>query len=108
VSREAEFDPGFLRFSSRYLVVGNSFEKAVATLLPSPCMTGMMDMKMPAAMSPYSTAVAPDSSLTNFTRIVILQRLQSVLAAGKSPPVLLWLSRCGAGADRIEAPLRGG
>jgi hypothetical protein len=55
-----------------------------------------MDMEMPAAMSPYSTAVAPDSSLTNFTRIVILQRLQSVLAAGKLPPVLLWLSRCGA------------
>ena len=37
-----------------------------------------------------------------------LQRLQSARAGGKMPPVLLWLSRCGAGADRIEAPLRGG
>jgi hypothetical protein len=46
-------------------------------------------------MSPYSTAVAPDSSLTNFTRNLISERLQSVLAVGKMPPMLLWFSRCG-------------
>jgi hypothetical protein len=92
----------------RYLVGVDTVVNVVASLVPSPCMTAMMDMEMPAAMSPYSTAVAPDSSLTNFTRIVILQRLQSVLAAGKLPPVLLWLSRCGGRADRIEPPLRGG
>jgi hypothetical protein len=55
----------------RYLVVVDTVVNVVASLVPSPCMTAMIDMEMPAAISPYSTAVAPDSSRTNFTTIDI-------------------------------------
>src|SRR5262249_40869827 len=75
-----------IRGRPRHHLVGvDTVVNVVASLVPSPCMTAMMDMEMPAAMSPYSTAVAPDSSVTNFTRNFIRARLQSLLAAGKMP-----------------------
>jgi hypothetical protein len=46
-------------------------------------------MEMPAAMSPYSTAVAPDSSLANFTSIVISSASRSVRAAGNAPGAVM-------------------
>ena len=40
----------------------------VLSLEPRPFVTVMMATAMPAAISPYSMAVAPDSSRRNFSR----------------------------------------
>jgi hypothetical protein len=40
--------------------------KFVLSEEPSPLTTAMIAREMPAAISPYSIAVAPDSSETNF------------------------------------------
>ena len=42
----------------------------VLSFVPSPFMTAMIASEMPAAISPYSMAVAPDSSARN-ARIVL-------------------------------------
>ena len=41
----------------------------VFRLLPSPLTTAMIASAIPAAISPYSMAVAPDSSDKNFTKL---------------------------------------
>jgi|ERR1700684_1265563 hypothetical protein len=41
----------------------------VFRLLPSPLTTAMIASAIPAAISPYSIAVAPDSSDKNFTKL---------------------------------------
>ena len=40
-------------------------EKVVLTFAPTPFTAVMMAIEMPAAISPYSMAVAPDSSAKN-------------------------------------------
>src|ERR1700676_3517840 len=50
--------------------------KVVFRLVPTPCTTAMIATEMPAAMRPYSMAVAPDSSLAKrFTRFFILSSI---------------------------------
>jgi hypothetical protein len=43
----------------------------VLSLLPSPFTTAIMASEMPAAIKPYSMAVAPDSSVMNLRRVFI-------------------------------------
>jgi hypothetical protein len=45
----------------------------VLSLVPRPLMTAMMASEMPAAIRPYSMAVAPDSSARNL-RIVLMRQ----------------------------------
>src|SRR5205807_2253210 len=47
-----------------YLSAVETEVKVVFNLEPSPCTTAIIATEMPAAMRPYSMAVAPDSSLT--------------------------------------------
>jgi hypothetical protein len=42
--------------------------KVVVNFEPTPCTTAMIATEMPAAIRPYSMAVAPDSSFRNFKR----------------------------------------
>jgi hypothetical protein len=44
----------------------------VLSLLPSPFTTAMMASEMPAAINPYSIAVAPDSSARNALIIFVI------------------------------------
>ena len=56
---------------------------AVLSFEPRPCTTAMMATEIPAAIRPYSMAVAPDSSFTKReTRFVILV----------APSIHTWLS----------------
>jgi hypothetical protein len=43
----------------------------VFRLVPRPLTTAMIASEMPAAISPYSMAVAPDSSAKNFLRMLL-------------------------------------
>ena len=46
--------------------------KVALSLVPRPCTTAMIATEMPAAIRPYSMAVAPDSSFTKrLTRFFI-------------------------------------
>src|SRR4026208_1717720 len=47
------------QFSASFTLV-----KVEVSLVPRPCTTAMMATEMPAAIRPYSIAVAPDSSAT--------------------------------------------
>src|SRR5438445_12517088 len=51
------------RGGKRYLSAVETEVKVVFNLEPSPCTTAIIATEMPAAMRPYSMAVAPDSSL---------------------------------------------
>src|ERR1700687_1445715 len=62
--------------------------KVVLSCVPRPLTTAMIATEMPAAMRPYSMAVAPDSSFTNFKRFFIF---------GSIGPQQ-WLSERGSGA----------
>ena len=44
--------------------------KLVFIWVPTPCTAVMIAMAMPAAISPYSMAVAPDSSARNFWKTI--------------------------------------
>ena len=44
-------------------------ENVVFSWVPTDCTAAMMTTEMPAAMRPYSIAVAPDSSLRNATKL---------------------------------------
>jgi hypothetical protein len=54
---------GLLR--ERYYTAVDIAENVALSLVPIPLMTEMMATAMPAAISPYSMAVAPDSSRKN-------------------------------------------
>jgi hypothetical protein len=56
------------------------FEKAVASFEPIPFTTAMIATEIPAAMSPYSMAVAPDSFFAKRENRVIIRTLLSPLA----------------------------
>jgi hypothetical protein len=43
------------------------------SFVPSPFTAAMMASEMPAAINPYSIAVAPDSSAMNFRMIVFMR-----------------------------------
>jgi hypothetical protein len=45
----------------------------VLSSVPSPFTAAMMASEMPAAINPYSIAVAPDSSAMNFRKISFMQ-----------------------------------
>jgi hypothetical protein len=45
-------------------------EKVVLSFVPRPFTTAMMAMEIPAAIRPYSMAVAPDSSAKNWRNFV--------------------------------------
>src|SRR5262245_54954963 len=70
-----------------YLSAVWTLVKVVINFEPRPCTTAMMATEMPAAIRPYSMAVAPDSSFTNLISFVIVQLLRST-----------WLSERGPGA----------
>ena len=56
-------------------------EGRVQLRVAMPCTTAMIATEMPAAMRPYSTAVAPDSSFTKrFTRFVIVSSIDPHVA----------------------------
>ena len=46
-------------------------ENLLLSLVPSPFTIAMMASEMPAAISPYSMAVAPDSSVRNLRSVFI-------------------------------------
>ena len=50
-------------FRLAYLRAVETDEKVVVSFVPRPCTTAMIATEMPAAMSPYSMAVAAVSSL---------------------------------------------
>ena len=60
-----------------YLSAVWTVPKVVFRLVPRPFTTEMIATEIPAAMSPYSMAVAPDSSLTNRIRnlYIVISRL---------------------------------
>jgi hypothetical protein len=53
----------------------------VLILVPSPFTTAMIANEMPAAIKPYSIAVAPDSSARNFLNmaLIAMKSFQSTL-----------------------------
>src|SRR5271154_4988045 len=68
----------------------------VFRLLPSPLITAMIASAIPAAISPYSIAVAPDSSDMNFKRLYFKPaslRLCENVQPGKSTARHLRLSK---------------
>jgi len=56
----------------------------VFRLLPSPLTTAMIASAMPAAISPYSIAVAPDSSDKNFKKICFKAASRGVCGIGST------------------------
>ena len=64
--------PGYLPALASEL---ETFENVVFNWLPSEFTTAMMATEMPAAMRPYSIAVAPDSSLAKRLRMVFIDLL---------------------------------
>src|ERR1051326_1862722 len=50
--------------SDAYLRALETLEKVDFRFVPRPCTTAMIETEMPAAMRPYSMAVAPDWSFT--------------------------------------------
>src|SRR5271165_6853387 len=76
------------RRRSAYLSAVETLVKVVFSFEPRPCTTAMIATEMPAALRPYSMAVAPDSSFTNFKRFFIF---------GSIGPQQ-WLSERGSGA----------
>src|SRR5262249_29787894 len=63
---------------SAYLIAVATELKVVFSFEPSVPTTVMIATEMPAAMRPYSMAVAPDSFFTNFP--------MSFISASKNPP----------------------
>src|ERR1700716_774069 len=55
--------PAVAREPNAHLSAPCTLPKVVFSLEPSPCTTAMIATEMPAAMRPYSMAVAPDSFL---------------------------------------------
>ena len=53
-----------------YLSAVWTLVKVVFNFEPRPCTTAMMATEMPAAIRPYSMAVAPDSSFTNVNQVL--------------------------------------
>src|SRR5207237_10739273 len=70
---------GALRIASKtnaYLSAVWTLVKVVFNFEPRPCTTAMIATEIPAAMRPYSMAVAPDSSFTKrLTRFVMCNSL---------------------------------
>src|ERR1700690_41373 len=66
------------RFGFDYLSAVETDEKVVFRLVPRPCTTAMIATEMPAAMRPYSMAVAPDSSFTKRAKRVFMSWLLKV------------------------------
>jgi len=59
--------------------------KVAFRLVPRPCTTAMIATEMPAAIKPYSMAVAPDLSFKNLAIAVLLYpRLGDVAACGST------------------------
>ena len=54
--------------------------KVVFSFEPRPCRTAMFATEMPAAMRPYSMAVAPDSSFAKFKRLFIFGSIGPTVA----------------------------
>src|ERR1044072_2793811 len=54
---------------ARYFSLDEMLSKVVFSLVPRPCTTVMIATEMPAAIRPYSMAVAPDSSLAKRLRV---------------------------------------
>ena len=53
--------------------------KVEVSFVPRPCTTVMMATAMPAAIRPYSMAVAPDSSPMNFLKVTIVSSVETAL-----------------------------
>jgi hypothetical protein len=64
----------FRRLSAAYFNELLIEENLLLSLVPSPFTIAMMASEMPAAISPYSMAVAPDSSLRNLRSVFIPAR----------------------------------
>ena len=56
--------PSGIRFCPAYFRLVEMVLKLVDSLVPTPCTAAMIARAMPAAIRPYSIAVAPDSSFT--------------------------------------------
>src|SRR6516162_7955278 len=78
-----------------YLSAVCTLVKVVFSFEPRPCTTAIIATEMPAAMRPYSMAVAPDSSFTNFKRFFIFGSIgpQQWLSERGSGAVIVWLIR---------------
>jgi hypothetical protein len=59
-------------FSTTYLSAFDIVVNVVFKCVPRPFTTGIITTEMPAAIKPYSIAVAPDSSRTNRLTIVFI------------------------------------
>jgi hypothetical protein len=59
-------------FSPAYLSAFDTVVNVVVKCVPRPFTTGIITTEMPAAIRPYSIAVAPDSSRTNRFTIVVI------------------------------------
>src|SRR5262249_41504168 len=72
-----------------YLSAVCTLVKVVFSFEPRPCTTAMIATEMPAAMRPYSMAVAPDSSFTNFNTFFIFGSIAPTVAErGSGGPLL--------------------
>src|SRR4051812_13114648 len=63
------------RRDDAYLSAVWTLVKVVFNFEPRPCTTAMIATEMPAAMRPYSMAVAPDSSFINLARYFMFSSL---------------------------------
>ena len=67
----------FRRLSAAYFNELLIEENLLLSLVPSPFTIAMIASEMPTAISPYSMAVAPDSSLRNLYSIFIPRKMRT-------------------------------
>src|SRR5580704_18304618 len=71
-------EPSRNRVNEAYLRAVETLEKVFFRLVPRPWTTAMIATEIPAAMRPYSMAVAPDSSFTKRAKRVFMSWLLKV------------------------------
>src|SRR5438270_13675288 len=77
-----------------YLIAVVMLLNVVLSLLPRPCTTVMIATEMPAAIRPYSMAVAPDSSLAKRLRVFMGRLLWSTRGCLSTVRPGLFVTRC--------------
>src|SRR5580698_1214958 len=82
-----------------YLRAVETLEKVFFRLVPRPWTTAMIATEMPAAMRPYSIAVAPDSSFTKRAKRVFMSwLLRSTWLSERDPTAVF--------SGRLDRPRR--